>query len=85
MKVATRKPVSVAEADAIAKNRGVDYLDNVGGCTAILPTRSGDWQLQRVCGKPRGPDYNGAPSSYCPTHFRMFTNPLPLAMRKSRG
>jgi hypothetical protein len=78
VKVATRTPVSAAEVNALARHVGVDYLEQTtSGCKAIMPSRSGDWQLSRVCGMPRGPDYEGRQSSYCPTHFRMFTNPLP--------
>jgi hypothetical protein len=85
VKVAARKPVSIAEVDALSKHIGVEYLEQTSfGCKAIMPSRGGTWELQRVCGKPRGPDYNGNRSSYCPTHFRMFTNPLPMP-KKAHG
>jgi hypothetical protein len=41
-----------------------------------MPTRGGEWHLQRVCGQPRTNDYNGCESPYCMTHFRLFTNPM---------
>jgi len=85
VKVSPRKPVTVEEVNVIAQHVGIEYLENDSfGCKAIMPTRGGPWALQRVCGKPRGPDYNGCLSSYCPTHFRMFTNPIPLP-RKQHG
>jgi hypothetical protein len=83
-KMPPRTPLTVTEVDAISKTPGVEYLDNgSNGCKAILPERSGKWKLQKVCGKPRGYDYNGSMSSYCPTHFRMYTNPL--AVRKQHA
>ena len=83
-KTPSRGPVTTIEIDAIARHPGVEYLDNdYHGCKAIMPSRGGPWDLQRVCGRPRGTDYNGNMSPYCPTHFRMFTNPV--AARKQHG
>ncbi len=78
VKMPTRKPVTVAEVEAITLHPGIDYLDHTDGCRAIMPSRGGRWKLQRVCGKPRCLDYNGSPSSYCMTHFRLYTNPYPV-------
>ena len=76
VKVPSRTPITDAEIAFIAKHPGVEYLENdPRGCKAIMPTRGGPWELQRVCGRPRGLDYNGCISSYCPLHYRMFTTP----------
>jgi len=65
---------------------GVDYLDLPhNGCKAILnQPRSGDWMLQRVCGKKRGRDSSGNRSSYCPAHMRLYSNPSP-GVRRANG
>jgi hypothetical protein len=82
-KITTRRPVTAAEVEAIAQHPGVEYLDQPRwGCKAIMPTRGGEWKLQRVCGQPRCLDYNGSMSSYCATHFRLYTNPVPMSRRQ---
>jgi hypothetical protein len=73
-KPASTKPVTIEQIEKLSTNDGVDYLKNEG-CKALLDKRSGKWKLQMCCGKPFGLDYNGSTSSYCPTHFRLFTNP----------
>ena len=83
LKPASRTPVTISEVEALASNEGVEYLENEG-CKALLSKRSGKWQLQMCCGEPFGLDYNGAQSSYCPTHFRLFTNPS-AALRSANG
>ena len=66
------KPVQVVD---LTTHKGVDYLANsADGCKAIMPTRSGKWQLQMVCGVTQGFDHNGSRSSYCPAHLRLYTN-----------
>ena len=79
----TRRPITTSDLEALAQNEGVDYLENEG-CKALLPKRSGKWQLQMCCGRPFGLDYNGSQSSYCPTHFRLFSNPH-AAVRSVNG
>jgi len=73
--VASRRPVTAADTDAALKNPGVDYLANEKGCKALLDTRSGQWNLLKCCGLPRGVDYDGRESSYCYFHFRLHTHP----------
>jgi hypothetical protein len=81
--VPSRLPVTDEERETITSNPGVEYLElSTWGCKAIMPTRGGKWKLQRVCGEPRCFDYNGSPSSYCQTHFRMFINSVPLPKRQ---
>jgi hypothetical protein len=83
VKPTSRRPVTIEELDDITSHSGVEYLEQqTWGCKAIMPSRGGQWDLQRVCGKPRCLDYNGGMSSYCQTHFRMFTNPVPLSRRQ---
>jgi len=83
VKITTRRPATTAELEENARNEGVEYLEQTSfGCKAILPVRSGPWKLQKVCGKQRGTDYHGCMSPYCPTHFRMFTNPYAGVGRK---
>ena len=78
-KAPSRRPVTVAEVEALTLHAGIEYLDQTSyGCKAIMPTRGGAWKLQRVCGQPRSLDYNGSKSPYCLTHFRLFTNPAPF-------
>jgi hypothetical protein len=75
----TQKPAPKTDAellDELSQWEGVDYLSlKPNGCKAIMPTRGGDWMLQRVCGKLRGYDASGNRSSYCPAHIRLYCNP----------
>jgi hypothetical protein len=52
---------------------GIEYLDlPPNGCKAILDARSGPWKLHKVCGRPRGYNCNGSPSSYCQAHYLLY-------------
>jgi hypothetical protein len=69
------RPVTAQELDALISNKGVEYLKSPGwGCKALLDKRGSDG-LPMVCGRPKGLDFNGAPSSYCTTHFRLYHYP----------
>lgn len=85
VKIPSTKPVSVIELEALRRQEGVHYLDNPhNGCKAILDRpRAGEWLLPMVCGKPRGCDYEGRMSPYCPTHFRLHTSPS--TVRRQHG
>jgi hypothetical protein len=78
----SRRPLTSAEVAALTSHQGVEYLANTG-CKAIMSGRGGPWALPMVCGKRRGYDYNGSPSPYCPTHYRLYTNPQ--AAKKQHG
>jgi hypothetical protein len=81
-KIPPRTPVTIGELEELRAREGVEYLNNTSvGCKAILDRRGGDWKLPMVCGEPRGFDYNGCESPYCPTHFRLYTNPQAAARR----
>jgi hypothetical protein len=75
----TPKPVTMT-ADEMLKNPGVDYLDNAG-CKALLNKRSGVWNLPMCCGLPTAVDSDGNAQVYCPTHFRIFTQPSAPRLR----
>lgn len=74
--------VTTKHLEVLRANPGVDYFENVG-CKALLEKR-GKWQLPMCCGRRCGYDHNGAQTSYCPTHFRLYTNP-PAARRQQHG
>jgi hypothetical protein len=50
---------------------GVNYLDNMDGCRALIGRR-GDDGLEMCCGKRRGITADGGESSFCPEHHRRF-------------
>jgi hypothetical protein len=79
-----RGPVTAEQIATLEQNEGVDYLENEG-CKAVLPKRSGKWKLQMCCGRPFGLDFNGAMSSYCPTHFRLYSSPQAAGRSFSNG
>ena len=74
--------VTIKHLEIISRNPGVDYLANTG-CKALLERR-GHWQLPMCCGRRCGYDFYGAKTPYCPTHFRLYTNP-PAERRRRYG
>jgi hypothetical protein len=50
-------------------HEGVEYLENIDGCKAILGKRGGAWMLPMVCGRKKTSEV-----PYCNEHLRMYTN-----------